>query len=194
MPPRSMWYLYKRKGKEPVSDAERYERALRFATEKHKGQYRVGGAEYITHPVAVAELVRAAGKDMDCQITALFHDLLEDTDAAESEILLYGNEKILKAVKLLTKQKGYVMQEYVSAIRKNEMAFAVKGADRLHNLRSAFVCGDTFKRKYIFETVEWYLDFSPEIPKAVKALAESLDEPIAGLPFLYEPIETWNQH
>ena len=174
-----------------MSDEERYEKALSFATQKHKGQYRVGGAEYITHPMAVAEIVREKGKNIDCQIAALFHDLLEDTDATESEILAYGNEGILKAVKLLTKQKGYDMAEYVAGIRQNEMAFAVKAADRLHNLRCALVTDTEFKRKYIFETVDWYLDFSPEIPKAVKALAQSLDTPLAELPFLYEPIETW---
>ena len=174
-----------------MSDEERYEKALSFATQKHKGQYRVGGAEYITHPMAVAEIVREKGKNIDCQIAALFHDLLEDTDATESEILAYGNEGILKAVKLLTKQKGYDMAEYVAGIRQNEIAFAVKAADRLHNLRCALVTDTEFKRKYIFETVDWYLNFSPEIPKAVKKLAESLDTPLAELPFLYEPIETW---
>ena len=174
-----------------MSDEERYEKALSFATQKHKGQYRVGGAEYITHPMAVAEIVREKGKNIDCQIAALFHDLLEDTDATESEIFKFGNEEILKAVKLLTKQKGYDMAEYVAGIRQNEIAFAVKAADRLHNLRCALVTDTEFKRKYIFETVDWYLDFSPEIPKAVKALAQSLDTPLAELPFLYEPIETW---
>ena len=94
-------------------------------------------------------------------------------------------------MKLLTKQKGYDMAEYVAGIRQNEMAFAVKAADRLHNLRCALVTDTEFKRKYIFETVDWYLNFSPEIPKAVKKLAESLDTPLAELPFLYEPIETW---
>ena len=174
-----------------MSDEERYEKALSFATQKHKGQYRVGGAEYITHPMAVAEIVREKGKNIDCQIAALFHDFLEDTDATENEILALSNENVLEAVKLLTKQKGYVMESYVSAIRKNEIAFAVKAADRLHNLRCALVTDTEFKRKYIFETVDWYLDFSPEIPKAVKALAESMDTPLAELPFLYEPIETW---
>lgn len=177
-----------------MSDAERYEQALKFATEKHKGQYRVGGAEYITHPIAVAEIVRRNGCGMDTQITALFHDLLEDTDAKESEIRIYGNDDILEAVKLLTKQKGYIMKDYVSAIRKNDMAFAVKGADRLHNLECAYACDADFKRRYIFETVDWYLDFSPEIPKAVKELAKTLDKPIAELSFLYEPIETWKQN
>ena len=174
-----------------MTDEERYDNALRFAAEKHKGQFRIGGAEYITHPMAVAEIVKRQGYGIDIQITALFHDLLEDTNAKESEILFYGNAEILKAVKLLTKQKGYDMAEYVAGIRQNEIAFAVKAADRLHNLRCALVTDTEFKRKYIFETVDWYLDFSPEIPKAVKALAESMDTPLAELPFLYEPIETW---
>lgn len=174
-----------------MTEEEKLKNALKFATEKHKGQYRVGGAEYITHPIAVAEIVRQRGFGIDTQIAALFHDLLEDTDATEEEVLALSNSEVLKAVKLLTKQTGYVMEEYVSAIRKNEMAFAVKGADRLHNLRCAFACDDDFKRRYILETVDWYLDFSPEIPKAVKDLAQSLDKPIAKLPFLYEPVETW---
>ena len=174
-----------------MTDEERYDNALRFAAEKHKGQFRIGGDEYITHPMAVAEIVRQNGYGIDVQIAALFHDLLEDTDATENEILALSNENVLEAVKLLTKQKGYVMESYVSAIRKNEMAFSVKGADRLHNLRCAFACDEDFKRRYILETVDWYLDFSPEIPKAVKKLAQSLDKPIADLPFLYEPIETW---
>lgn len=174
-----------------MTDEERYDNALRFAAEKHKGQFRIGGAEYITHPMAVAEIVRQNGYGIDVQIAALFHDLLEDTDATENEILALSNENVLEAVKLLTKQKGYVMESYVSAIRKNEMAFSVKGADRLHNLRCAFACDEDFKRRYILETVDWYLDFSPEIPKAVKKLAQSLDKPIADLPFLYEPVETW---
>lgn len=174
-----------------MTDEERYRQAMRFAREKHKGQFRIGGDEYITHPMAVAEIVRQNGYGTDFQITALFHDLLEDTDAKESEILAFGNAEILKSVKLLTKQKGYDMAEYVAGIRQNKIAFAVKAADRLHNLRCALVTDTEFKRRYIFETVDWYLDFSPEIPKAVKALAESLDKPLPELSFLYKPVETW---
>ena len=173
----------------PYSETVR--KALDFATEKHKGQKRIGGDDYITHPMAVCEIVKNLGFGEDYQITALFHDLLEDTNATEQEILSYGNEDILTAVKLLTKQKGYDMQEYIGAIKNNKIAFVVKGADRLHNLQSALVTDVEFKRKYILETVDWYLDFSPEIKKAVKRLAESLDAPMAELSFLYHPIETW---
>ncbi len=174
-----------------MTDSERIERALAFATAKHKGQLRIGGDEYITHPIAVCEIIKKKGFGADYQITALFHDLLEDTDATEEEILAYGNEEILKAVKLLTKKKPYSMADYMGAIRENEMACAIKEADRLHNLRCALVADDKFKRKYILETVDWYLDLSPEIRVAVKELAQSLETPLAEHSFLYEPIDTW---
>ncbi len=167
--------------------------ALEFAKEKHKGQKRIGGDDYITHPIAVAEIVKSEGLDENYQIAALFHDLIEDTDATEEEILKYGNKDILEAVILLTKKKGYDMAEYINAIKENPIAFAVKAADRLHNLQCAVVTDEEFKRKYILETIDWYLDFSLDIRKAVKRLAESLETPMAELSFLYEPIESWKQ-
>lgn len=181
------------KQKEQLSvERDKVERALKFAAKKHSGQKRIGGEEYITHPIAVCEILKAQGYGEDYQIAALFHDLLEDTDATEEEILRYGNQEILTAVKLLTKSKGYNMAEYVGGIKDNEIAFAVKGADRLHNLRCALVADEGFKRKYALETLDWYLDFSPEIKKALKALADSLDNPIPELSFLYQPVDGLN--
>ena len=174
-----------------MGNSEKIMRAIEYATQKHKGQKRIGGIDYITHPIAVCEMVKEKGYGEDYQITALFHDLLEDTDATESEILSLSNQNVLDAVKLLTKQKGYDMKTYVDNIKNNPIAFVVKGADRLHNLQCALVTSVEFKRKYILETVDWYLDFSKEIKTAVKALAESLDTPILELSFLYEPIESW---
>ena len=171
--------------------SERVQRALMFASNKHQGQKRIGGDDYITHPIAVCEIVKAQGYSEDYQIAALFHDLLEDTDATEEEILKLGNDEILTAVKLLTKQKGYDMAEYIADIKNNKIAFAVKAADRLHNLQCAIVTDVEFKRKYILETVDWYLDFSPEIKKAVKRLAESLDAPLPELSLIYDVIDTW---
>lgn len=155
--------------------------AYEFAAKKHEGQFRIDGKPCITHPTAVAEMIRQQGYNEDYQITALFHDLLEDTDATEEEIAVLGGEDVLTAVKLLTKYNGYVMSEYVAGIRKNPMAFAVKSADRLHNLRNAFVADEEFRRKYVLESIEWYLDFSSDIPKAVKALSDSLQEPVSDI-------------
>ena len=171
--------------------SDKVKRAIEFATQKHKGQKRIGGNDYISHPIAVYEMVKKQGYGEDYQITALFHDLLEDTDATEDEILSFSNQDVLTAVKLLTKEKGYDMQKYIEAIKNNPISFAVKNADRLHNLQCALVTSVEFKRKYILETVDWYLDFSKEIKTAVKTLAESLDTPILELSFLYTPIESW---
>ena len=158
--------------------SERLAAAYEFAAKKHEGQLRKGGEPYITHPAAVAKMMREQGYDEEYQITALFHDLLEDTDATEEEIRALGGDAVLEAVRLLTKRKGYVMSEYVAGIRQDPMAFAVKAADRLHNLRSAFAADMDFRRRYILESIEWFLDFSPEIPQAVKELSDSLDTPI----------------
>lgn len=166
----------------------RLQNALRFAEQKHKGQLRLGGQPYISHPIAVAEIVKSKGYGIDYQITALFHDLLEDTDASEQEILELGGETVLKAVKLLTKTQDYVMEEYVAGIRRDPIAFAVKGADRLHNLKSAVCADKDFRRRYILETIDWYLDFLPEMPEAVRELADTLDAPLRSLSLDYQPV------
>jgi (p)ppGpp synthase/HD superfamily hydrolase len=87
-------------------ESEKVGRALEFATQKHKGQKRMGGDDYISHPIAVCEMVKEQGYGEEYQIAALFHDLLEDTNATEKEILEYGNEEILKAMKFYQKTNG----------------------------------------------------------------------------------------
>ena len=157
-------------------DIARLEAALAYAEKKHAEQTRIGGDPYITHPVAVAEIVAQWGFGTDCRLAALFHDLLEDTDATEAEIAALSSPEVLRAVKLLTKQTGYVMAEYVAAICADPIARTVKAADRLHNLRCALVADKCFRRKYIAETLEWYMDLCPEIPEAVRALQASLEQ------------------
>jgi len=171
-----------------MKQSEMYEKALDYATKKHNGQFRIGGLPYITHPIAVAEMLADLGFDENYQIAGLFHDLLEDTDATEEEILTLGNAEILEAVKLLTKKKDYIMREYIADIKSNDIAREVKAADRLHNLKSAVAASETFKRKYILESIDWYMDFSPEIPKAIKSLVKTLETPMDEIPFIYEEI------
>jgi (p)ppGpp synthase/HD superfamily hydrolase len=158
-----------------MTNEEKYLAALTLATAKHNGQTRKEGIPYVTHPIAVAEILRDKGYGIDYQLAGLFHDLLEDTDCTEQEIEEIGGSDVLAAVKLLTKQKGYVMANYMAGIRKNPIAFAVKGADRLHNLRCASVASPEFRRRYIRESREWFLDFSPEIAVAVDELEKTLE-------------------
>ncbi len=169
-----------------MADNQKYKRALEFVTKKHEGQFRTGGLPYFTHPVAVAEILKQDGYNVNYQIAGLFHDLLEDTDATQEEILALGGQSVLNAVKLLTKQKNYVMQEYVENICANPIAKAVKSADRLHNLTCATVCSEQFKQRYIIESVDWYLGFDKRILPAIINLIKSMQNPNAVLEKLKE--------
>lgn len=86
--------------------------------------------------------------------------MLEDTDATEAEIKQLSNIRVLNAVKLLTKTKGYDMDTYIEKIRNNVMARMIKLADRLHNLLSAVVANRKFQLRYIEETEKYYLDLA----------------------------------
>jgi (p)ppGpp synthase/HD superfamily hydrolase len=150
--------------------------ALAFATQKHDGQTRRGGLAYITHPIAVAEILESRGFDERYILAGLFHDLLEDTDARDDEILALSSEEVLAAVKLLTKTEGYVMSEYMAGIVANPIAREVKAADRLHNLSCAHECSEAFRVRYIKESIDWYLDLSPDISKVTRKLIDTLSD------------------
>ena len=173
----------------PTPDSPRYVAAIDFATKKHEGQVRMGGMPYIVHPIAVADIVNRWGYGADYIITAFFHDLLEDTDATDEEILELGGPAVLEAVHALTKTEGYVMADYVAGFKANEMARVVKAADRLHNLRCAVLAPEEFKRRYVLETLDWYLDLSPEIMPALRDLAATMDKTVAELQLDYEPVD-----
>lgn len=136
------------------------EKCIEFIKVKHAGQKRKQGTPYYTHPLAVSNLLKEKGFGEEYQITGLFHDLLEDTDCTEKEILELSNERVLEAVKLLTKTEGYIMAEYIGNIAKNNMAKMVKLADRIHNLSEVEHTSKEFKEKYIKETQEWFIDLS----------------------------------
>ena len=139
--------------------------SLLFAKEKHEGQTRIGGKPYISHPVEVAKILEEKGfMDNSYIITALFHDLLEDTDATEKEISYYGGADVLAAVKVLTKRKGYNMETYIRDIKHNPIAKMVKLSDRLHNLLSAVVADQAFQQRYVKETEQYYLDLAKDTP------------------------------
>lgn len=152
-----------------MKDSELYSRALAFAAWKHRSQTRRDGeTPYITHPLAVADLVRRAGGDTRTQVAALLHDTLEDTDATENEILEFGPD-VLEAVKLLTRPEGADEDEYVEKILKNPMAAMVKNADKLHNLSQAPFCEDReWAKRYVEKSRRYYGErFSPAVDKMI---------------------------
>lgn len=134
--------------------------AVEYIKLKHKGQKRKQGTPYYEHPVAVCKLLKEKNLSEEYQIVGLFHDLLEDTNTSYDEILNLTTKKIADAVKLLTKESGYNMSDYIGNIKQNEIARMVKLADRIHNLLEANLASEDFKNRYIKETEEWFIELS----------------------------------
>ena len=72
-------------------DTGRLYAAFQYADSAHSGQLRKDGSPYITHPLAVAEIVAELELDTDSIIAALLHDCIEDTGATHEDIAkLFG--------------------------------------------------------------------------------------------------------
>lgn len=108
---------------------------LLFATSKHDGQFDKGGNPYILHPINVMIIVRSKIQDEEMDCIALGHDLLEDTNTTIEELIEIGmTDRIINAIKALTKMPGQSKKEYYKAIIENgKDAIIVKMADLEHN-------------------------------------------------------------
>ena len=144
-------------------------KALEFATVKHRGQFRKGIAhqEYIIHPMQVAFFVNkymVSDNISTLVATAYLHDTLEDTDTTYDELKsLFGN-KIANLVLELTNddslknelgKKDYLAMKM--CIMSND-ALTIKLCDRLSNVSSLIDVDEEFKNKYISETL-YLLDY-----------------------------------
>lgn len=130
------------------------ESILAFATEKHKGQKRKDGKDYITHPIEVAriaeEMARKENKFSEKEVEMIYcigllHDTVESVNITErdlKEVLksteLFTNyeiEKIIEAIFDLTRaSKNTPVLNYLESIKGNRFAKIVKLADLEHNL------------------------------------------------------------
>jgi len=140
-------------------------RALRFAKEKHDGQFRKIGhgtekVPYIYHPLLLTCHALALGLEEDDLLSAcLLHDVCEDCGVMPEELPV--NEETREAVRLLTKPAGFKKtekeyREYYDAIGRNRIAVMVKLLDRCNNVSSmATSFTDEHMAEYIRETQEY---------------------------------------
>lgn len=107
--------------------------AKAIASDAHQGQFRRGGVvPYIEHPRAVAARV---GDDLDTQVVAWLHDVIEDCDVSEEYLHERGiPEKHVSAVIRLTKVNGVEYIRYLDRVAECPLATKVKIADMISNL------------------------------------------------------------
>ncbi len=131
----------------PHTDAELIRKAYAFGKKAHEGQFRQSGEPYFSHPVAVAALLTEQRLDDATIITALLHDVIEDTGVSHQEIADLFSPEIADLVEGVTKltnlQLNSTQTKQAENFRKLFMAMSrdlrvilVKLADRLHNMRT----------------------------------------------------------
>lgn len=109
---------------------EATKKAMRLCFAAHKEQLDKCGIPYVFHPIHLAEQMT----DEDTTVTALLHDVVEDTGYTFEDLAAMGfNETVLTALRLLTHEKEVPYMDYVAKIKDNPVAKAVKLADLAHN-------------------------------------------------------------
>lgn len=151
----------------PTDSVDRIERAFRFAGDHHKKQLRDSGEPYLSHPVAVAQILAEMRMDLASLETGLLHDVVEDTSVTVEQVRkAFGADvaNIVNGVTKLTKLDFFSAEErQAESFRKMLLAMTddirviiVKLADRLHNMRTLGHLSAERKERIARETLEIY--------------------------------------
>lgn len=153
------------------ANQEEYEtvvRAFEFANEAHKGVRRRSGEPYILHPIAVAKIVvKEIGLGCKSIVTALLHDIVEDTEYTVEDISRLFGDKVASLVDGLTKIKSAMdnsenqeksqqaenFKRILLTLNDDVRVILIKLADRLHNLRTIDSMPERKKDKILSETM-----------------------------------------
>ncbi|MGD0501472.1 MAG: bifunctional (p)ppGpp synthetase/guanosine-3',5'-bis(diphosphate) 3'-pyrophosphohydrolase [Steroidobacteraceae bacterium] len=151
----------------PPAQVERVREAYDFGAERHQGQKRVSGEPYITHPVAVADILADLKLDADTLVAAILHDVIEDTPTAKAEIATMFGQVVAELVDGVSKldqiQFKNRQEAQAESFRKMLLAMVrdirvimVKLADRMHNMRTLGAMPTIKRRRIARETLEIY--------------------------------------
>ncbi len=129
----------------PKADLTMLQRAYEVAEERHATQFRRSGDPYITHPLAVANILAELGMDTTTLIAALLHDTVEDTGYTLEALTADFGEEVGHLVDGVTKldkvvlgsaAEGETIRKMVIAMARDPRVLVIKVADRLHNMRT----------------------------------------------------------
>ena len=142
-------------------------RAYFYAEQAHDGQFRRSGEHYVSHPLAVAEILRAMHMDHQSLVAAMLHDVIEDTGITKNDIegqfgetvanLVDGVSKLNK-IEFSTRAEAQAenFQKMALAMAKDIRVILVKMADRMHNMRTLDVMSPEQQKRIARETLEIY--------------------------------------
>ena len=150
-------------------DLEKIRIVGEYAESLHEGQFRVSGDPYISHPVAVAEIVASLGLDTNSICAALLHDtvedcsdktnlkLLEEKFGAEISLIVDGLTKFVPLY-IEDKEEAHIenLRKMLLAMSKDIRVIFIKLCDRLHNMRTLAVKPDPKRRATALETMHVY--------------------------------------
>ena len=134
----------------------------------HGSQKRASGDPYFSHPLEVAGILADLKFDSDTIVTALLHDVVEDTEYNLKDIKFNFGQKISNLVDGVTKlsklegrsdslSQAENFRKLLLATSDDVRVLFVKLADRLHNMRTInFICDDKKKKRIANETLEIY--------------------------------------
>ena len=148
-------------------DLDKIKASYDLAAEAHKNQVRSSGEPYITHPVAVANILLDFCMDTDTIVAALLHDVVEDTDVSldtirkkfgEDVALMVDGVTKIGLVPLNTKEEQHAenIRKILMAMSKDIRVIIIKLADRLHNMRTLGCRPPEKQRKTSLETMSFY--------------------------------------
>jgi GTP pyrophosphokinase len=174
------------------------ERAYAAAEKAHSGQLRKSGEPYITHPVAVAQILTELGMDLPTVMAALLHDTVEDTSYSIEQIKAEFGDEVTSLVDGVTKldkltygptAEAETLRKMVVAMSRDIRVLVIKLADRLHNARTwEFIARETAERK-ARETIDIYAPLAHRLGmNAIKWELEDLSFKILE-PKKFEEIE-----
>jgi len=148
-------------------EVDRVKRAYHFSEKCHLGQMRQSGDPYITHPLAVANILADLHMDHESLIAALLHDVIEDTGVSKGQISRRFGRTVADLVDGVSKlgeiesasraeQQAESFQKMTLAMSRDIRVMLVKLADRLHNMRTLGVLSPEKRRRIARETIDIY--------------------------------------
>lgn len=152
---------------QPNFDRELVEKAYQLASQRHSQQKRRSGEAFVTHPIAVANIVATNHLDVASVVAAILHDIVEDTSCTVDEIEAEFGSEISYLVSSLTKiskiqfrssqeKLAENFRKMILAMSKDLRVILIKLCDRLHNMRTISSMPPEKIRRISQETLDIY--------------------------------------